>query len=103
MVTWLEAGRNAETFPAENEKSEDYATLLVVHRDGKLERFESCAGSIIVESPQHAIGSGRDFALMAMHMGADARRAVELTCELSVDCGNGIDVLRFDGDAGVAA
>ena len=38
----------------------------------------------------------RNFALMAMHLGHDARRAVELTCELSVDCGNGVGVLRFD-------
>jgi hypothetical protein len=42
-----------------------------------------------------AIGSGRDFALMAMHLGKSAFEAVRLTCELSIDCGNGIDALEL--------
>jgi len=33
-----------------------------------------------------AIGAGRDFALAAMHLGHDVRKAVEVACELSVYC-----------------
>jgi hypothetical protein len=47
------------------------------------------------EGPFAACGSGRDMALMAMHLGKSAFEAVRLTCELSVDCGNGIDVLEL--------
>ncbi len=33
-----------------------------------------------------AIGAGRDFALAALHLGHDARKAVEVACKLSVYC-----------------
>lgn len=33
-----------------------------------------------------AIGAGMDFALAALHLGCDVRKAVEIACELSVFC-----------------
>jgi ATP-dependent protease HslVU (ClpYQ) peptidase subunit len=46
-----------------------------------------------------AMGSGRDFAMAAMHLGCDARRAVEVACTFDVYCGMGIDVLQLDDEA----
>lgn len=46
---------------------------------------------------REAWGSGADFALGAMAMGAGARRAVEVACELDVHCGKGIDVVTREG------
>ncbi len=43
-----------------------------------------------------AIGSGRDYALAAMYLGHDARRAVEVASALDNGCGNGIDVLTLE-------
>ena len=43
-----------------------------------------------------AIGSGRDSALGALHMGASARRSVEIACLLDDGCGMGIDELTLD-------
>jgi hypothetical protein len=94
MMQWWKDGRDPAKFP--EERDGDWATLLVVHRSGLIERFESRPTPIPVEAPFHAAGSGRDFAIMAMHLGHDAVKAVELTCELTVECGNGVDSLRFE-------
>lgn len=95
MMRWIEACRIAETFP-KGTTDDDWAVVLVVHRNGAVEKYESREFPITFDDPCFAMGSARDFALMAMHLGHDARRAVELTCELSVICGNGIDTLSFD-------
>jgi ATP-dependent protease HslVU (ClpYQ) peptidase subunit len=94
MYRWFVAGQDLEKFPKET--TDDWALLLVVFRDGTVWKYESREHPFVIESQVCAGGSGRDFALMAMHLGYDARRAVELTCELSVDCGNGIDTLTFE-------
>ena len=46
-----------------------------------------------VEDQFAAWGSGRDFALTAMHLGKSAREAVEIACLFENGCGNGVDVL----------
>lgn len=94
MLGWWKDGRHPLMFPVGND--EDWATLLVVHRSGLVERYESRPRPFPVEARFHATGSGRDFALMAMHLGYDAQAAVQLACELSADCGNGIDTLHFN-------
>jgi ATP-dependent protease HslVU (ClpYQ) peptidase subunit len=43
-----------------------------------------------------AIGSGADYAMGAMAVGADAKRAVEVTSDLYCRCGLGVDVLHHD-------
>jgi hypothetical protein len=96
VLAWLARGRDPTTYP--EAEPADRCYCLVVHRDGRLERFEGSPYPLVVEERVHALGSARDFALMAVHLGYDARRAVELTCELSVDCGDGMDVLRFVDD-----
>jgi hypothetical protein len=42
------------------------------------------------------MGAGRDAAMGAMRMGADAKRAVEIANELCVGSGLGVDTLRFE-------
>lgn len=42
-----------------------------------------------------AFGCGRDYAMAAMYLGCDARRAVEVACEFDAFCGMGIDVLEL--------
>ena len=55
--------------------------LVVDHRVFQIERF------FVHEITDFmAIGAGRDFALAALHLGHDVRRAVEVACELSVFC-----------------
>lgn len=94
VCAWLTNGRDPGKYPPAEKDDRSYC--LVVHRSGLVELFEGTGYPIIVEGPQHAIGSGRDFAMAAMYLGCDARRAVEVACNLSTDCGNGIDTLNFD-------
>lgn len=96
LVQWLKDGANAAAFPKPEDK-DDYANLLVVSPGGALFKYENSPNPIIYEpGQQFAMGSGRDFALMAMLLGKTAREAVDLTCGLTVECGNGIDTLEFD-------
>lgn len=46
-----------------------------------------------IEEPRCCWGSGRDFAEAVLHLGHDARKAVEVACHFQTDCGNGIDSL----------
>ena len=50
------------------------------------------------EGQKFAIGSGRDFALAAMHLGRSADEAVRVACEFDQCCGNGVDELRLNTD-----
>ena len=44
-----------------------------------------------------AFGHGRDFALGAMAMGANAKKAVEITNKYSLQCGNGVYTYTLQG------
>jgi hypothetical protein len=102
MLMWLKDGADPATFPKTDDK-DDYANLLVVGQGGVLLKYENSPTPIIYEPGQKfAMGSGRDFALMAMHLGKTAREAVELTCQLTVECGNGVDSLEFGRDSSTA-
>lgn len=48
-----------------------------------------------VLSPFIAFGSGRDYAMAAMHLGKNAKDAVKIACLFDVSCGMGIDTLRL--------
>lgn len=56
-------------------------TALVLTRKGLFEYGKYCRGERVLE-PFYAIGSGAKAALGAMHMGADARRAVQIACKI---------------------
>lgn len=46
-----------------------------------------------------AIGAGRDFALAALYLGHNVRKAVEVACELSVYCEAPVKVYEISRDA----
>lgn len=94
VCAWLSGDRDAAKYPPAMEGNESY--VLLAHRGGLLERFERGPHPIVVADRYHVLGGARDFALAALHLGCDARRAVEVTCALSSECGNGIDTLAFD-------
>jgi hypothetical protein len=69
---------------------------LVVFHDGHAEFFnEKFKVGIHVSAP-YAIGAGRDIARGAMAMGADAKLAVKICCELDTACGGEIQVVRLE-------
>lgn len=95
--TWLASGRAPDLLPPRPADDREWSQVLVIHRDGLIERFEGGSSApIIVEETWHAMGSGRDYAAAALHLGCDAVRAVEVASALSEECGNGVDTLTFD-------
>lgn len=92
---WLENGDNKPTV-------KDFSAILI--ENGECFRLEDKLVKIPVHAPFHACGSGRDYAMAAMHMGKSAREAVEFACLYDVYTGMPVTelhvetatVLRFD-------
>ena len=91
MKYWIARGADPATFPAAQRVASDSCSMLVVELDGSLLQYETTAYPLRIENRQWALGSGRDFAAMAMRLGTSAAEAVILTADLCHDCGNGVD------------
>jgi ATP-dependent protease HslVU (ClpYQ) peptidase subunit len=59
-------------------------------------QYESTPHPLVIQDKHWAIGSGRDFAIMAMHLGKTAAESVELASLFCNDCGNGVDTLELE-------
>ena len=95
MIEWVRFGRKPESFPDFQRSKDDWQPLLVIELDGTPSLYERTPYPVRYEQPFASIGSGREFARAAMHLGKTAREAVELACALDSACGNGIDELAF--------
>lgn len=97
---WYANGADPAAYPSNrNSDGTSRARLLVIKPDGLVMTYANEPVPVRIEDTMFAIGSGGDFALAAMHLGHDARRAVEVACALDSDCGNGIDTLQLKEDA----
>lgn len=90
MVEWVRNGCNPDTFPDSQKDSDDWATVVVANESG-VRSYERTPYPIIIEDTFWAAGSGRDFALTAMHLGKTAAEAVNIASIFQSDCGNGCD------------
>jgi 20S proteasome alpha/beta subunit len=96
VVDWLRTARpDPDAFPG-SDKEDEYVQVMVVHRDGRIRVYENTPHPFAVDRPFHAIGSGRDFAIVALHLGHTAVEAVAVTAEYASGCGNGCDALTFE-------
>jgi ATP-dependent protease HslVU (ClpYQ) peptidase subunit len=71
-------------------------SALVISADGSAKYFHKGYTFGLDEEIPTAIGAGSIYALAAMKAGADARRAVEIACELDPGCGGEIQVIMLD-------
>lgn len=95
LLNWFYGARNPETYP--RCEDEDGAGTLVIKPDGAIFMYSSANPfPERIEGTFFARGCGRDYAMAAMYLGCDARRAVEVACAFDVGCGNGIDTLQFE-------
>lgn len=96
MVEWLANGRKKDELPAFQRDASTCVTLMVIEKSGKILHFWNSHVPAVIEDAFSAIGSGRDYALAAMLLGCDARRAVEIACHFETGCGNGVDVVSLE-------
>lgn len=95
LLRWFENGADEEAWPDPYNKEDPESTMLVVSPAGQVMFYERFPVPIIMENEFFAIGSGADFALGAMQMGADAKTALEVAISLDAYTGNGIDMLSL--------
>ena len=89
LLDWYKNGSVQARWPAA--QNTDNWTRLIVARASGVFFFEREPHAQKVEEPFMAWGSGRDYAMGAMAMGASAEEAVEVAIRFSTTCGNGID------------
>ncbi len=95
LVAWWADGADPAKMPAWQHHESDWVDLLVITPDRQILKYERAVLPIIYEDAQFAMGSGRDFALAAMHLGCSAAEAVEVASRFQTDCGHGCDTLEF--------
>lgn len=98
LLEWVMAGRNPDTFPASQREEKTWQPMLVIEADGTMARYEQTPYPIRWQDAFGAIGSGRDYALAAMHLGKTAEEAVAVATAFDPGCGNGIDTLTLIED-----
>lgn len=79
---WIEAGGAEDSKPALTPSEDSGPCILIQH--GKALVLEWSLFPIAIVEPFFAIGSGRDYAMAAMHCGRTAREAVEIACEYDI-------------------
>ena len=98
MKSWLVGGCKPDEFPAMQSTTE-YSEIVVIQKQNRgkpiVSIYEQTPFPFQIEDKFFAGGSGREFAIAALHCGKTAREAVEIACIYSLSCGNGIDTLTF--------
>lgn len=74
--------------------TDDACGVIEISPDGACWKHEQ-HGRFRVEAPFFAVGSGADFALMAMELGKGAAEAVSLSARFDTGTGDGVDSLAF--------
>lgn len=96
LLEWIKGARRPEDYPR-RQCDDDAAGMLVIDAKRRILMYSPVTPyPEIIESPFYARGAGRDYAMAAMHLGCDARRAVEVACAFDVSCGNGVDTLTLE-------
>jgi hypothetical protein len=98
FMRWFLADETGDR-PSLHMSADDHKTALalIIRPDGSAEEH-GVGGWATIEGAFFAYGSGLEAAIAAMHMGADAPRAVEITNIVTTGCGMGVDVVRLDGN-----
>lgn len=94
LLSWFKNGRDDDHWP-QLQHDERECTMMVVTPEGVITVYERYPLPLVFHDKFHAIGSGCDFALAAMHLGCDPVKAIEVAAELDAYTGHGVDVLRL--------
>ena len=93
VVAWIAEGGNEDKRPKLPESQEEGSDLLLVDADGKAYWLTwPYLRKVPITEKYEAIGSGSEFALGAMAMGASAQRAVQIASRFDPNTGRGVTV-----------
>lgn len=81
MVEWYQAGADLTNYPRCQADEDNNATLIVAKKGGVCCFYGMHPHEVRVSDPFMAWGSGKDYALGAMAMGATAGQAVMVACK----------------------
>ena len=96
LIDWLDNSREPDKYPNNDDgDGNTIASLLHITLDGRKFRYEAYSTPFEIEDEKCAVGSGIDFAIMAMYLGHSAVEAVNYTNWLCTSCGCGVDALRL--------
>jgi hypothetical protein len=95
MLAWVKSGCKPATFPESQRGTDDWVSVVVVRPGGLVDVYERSPYPFRVEDETYATGSGRDYAIAAMHLGKSAAQAVEIASLFDPACGNGVDTLEL--------
>lgn len=93
LMAWYKEGAKRDLFPT---ASDEEFTRLIVVSGQRVYAYENSPFRIELLDAYHAWGSGCEFALGAMKMGASAVKAVEIASELCSSCGLGVDAFEIE-------
>lgn len=95
LIAWFKGERKASDWPKQPD-DEDCGNIVQVTKNG-IFIWSGSAGPTPepLEDKFMAFGSGRDFAMAAMHLGKSAREAIEIASLYDINTGMGIDVLEL--------
>lgn len=96
VIEWVRNGRKPDAYPDSQKHKDDWQPVLVIEADGTPSLYERTPYPIRYENKHVSIGSGREYARAAMHLGKTAKEAVEVACALDSSCGNGVDTLTLE-------
>jgi hypothetical protein len=95
VMAWYDKGALPEDFPSFQRDKDQYSPVMVITPQRQILLYELTPYPIVFEDESTAIGSGRDFAIVALHFGKNAREAVEVASHFCLSCGGGVDTLSF--------
>lgn len=94
FLKWFLAGENLDDgYPVEKESE---SSGVVFRADGRIDVYER-GGVLHMNAPFYALGSGGEFAMGALEMGADAVKAVSIAMVWDAATGGEIQTLTHDG------
>lgn len=93
FIRWFLAGEKGDKPSLKAKNTDDLAaSAIIVRADGTVEAHDQ-DGWHVVESKTYAIGSGGNFARVAMYLGQDAANAVLTASEFDVYTGPEVDAV----------
>ena len=95
LFAWFKGGRDPKAWP--KKEGDSSAGVVFISEDGIYAYSgEDGPNAEKLENKFDAWGVGYAYALAAMHLGHNARIAVQVACDLDINCGKGIDTLELE-------